>query len=332
LTIDRQFATVFAVDAAFVPSWVTLLGAVLLDAAVRLPNSLHPVAWFGHLATFGVARAPTAPPGRALSAGVVLAFGLPAAAVASTCVGLHLTRQLHSELAVALQVLLLYACVCLFGLLDAARQLLDALQQAGLAGARARLPWLCSRDPSQLDETGLINGAIESLAENLSDSVVAPLFYLCCFGLPGAVAYRAINTLDAMIGYHGRYEWLGKAAARLDDAVNWLPARATAFVLYVAAQTLSRYEKPALTRALVVWSEDHARPESPNGGHPMAMMAGLLGVRLDKPDVYVLGADLPAPMRQDLQFALDLTRRAGALALALAALCLWVLGGSLGPV
>jgi len=315
-----------------VPSWVALLSAVLLDAAVRLPNSLHPVAWFGNLATLCVARAPTAPSERALLAGIALALGLPTAAVAFTCAALHLARQLHPELALALQVLLLYACVCLFGLVDAARQLLRALRESGVSGARARLPWLCSRDPSKLDETGLVNGAIESLAENLSDSVVAPLFYLCCFGLPGAVAYRAINTLDAMIGYHGRYEWLGKAAARLDDVVNWLPARATAFALYVAAQTLSRYERQALTRGLMVWNEDHARPESPNGGHPMAMMAGLLGVRLDKPDVYILGAGLRAPARQDLQFALELTQRAGILVLALAALCLWLRGGSLGSV
>ena len=224
---------------------------------------------------------------------------------------------------------MVYACVCLYGLLQAAQQLGAALER-GLPEARAQLSWLCSRDARELDEPALINGAIESLAENLSDSVVAPLFYLCLGGLPAAVLYRAVNTLDAMIGYRGRYEWLGKAAARLDDVLNYVPARLSAGLLYLAAISCCRSQRLDLARGVSVWRADRARTPSPNGGHPMAMAAGLLGVQLDKPGSYVLGAQLALPARADLPRALTLARRAGLLAFALAAcVCAWR-GGQLG--
>jgi adenosylcobinamide-phosphate synthase len=311
------------------PSLLALGCAVALDARVRLPNALHPVAWFGSLAQLGIARSPTASARAAFAVGCVWALGLPACAALAAYGGLHWGSRTSLWCAFGLQLWLLYACVCLYGLLDAARQLERALTSGGLHLARARLAWLCSRDASQLDEPALINGAIESLAENLSDSVVAPLVYLCAAGLPGAVAYRAINTLDAMIGYRGRYEWLGKAAARLDDLANLLPARLTALLLWLTALTCRRSLQLGLRRGIDVWREGHAHTPSPNGGHPMAMAAGLLGVRLDKPDCYVLGAELPTPSRADLRRALVLCERAGWLALSLAACLLWLLGCAL---
>ena len=317
---------VATVQAALYPGLLALGCAVLMDVWVRLPSALHPVAWFGKLAHLGIAHAPLARAKPAFVVGLALALGLPALASVLAAFALRLSSHVHAGLSLALQVLVLYACVCLYGLLDAARAL-DRALDVGLPEARARLSWLCSRDPSQLDEPDLVNGAIESLAENLSDSVVAPLFYLCCFGLPGAVAYRAINTLDAMIGYRGRYEWLGKAAARLDDAANLLPARLTTLLLGLAAVSSRRCEQLSLARGVAVWRADRGRTPSPNGGHPMAMAAGLLGVRLDKPDSYALGAQLPAPERPDLQRALRLCRRAGWLAFALTALVLWTRGG-----
>ena len=99
------------------------------------------------------------------------------------------------------------------------------LEHGNLEDARAALRSLCSRDPSELTSEGLLAATIESLAENASDSFVAPLFFYALFGVPGAVGYRAVNTLDAMIGYRGEYEWLGKCAARLDDLANLIPAR-----------------------------------------------------------------------------------------------------------
>jgi len=296
---------------------------------VRLPSALHPVAWFGSFAQLGIARSPTGSARAAFVVGCGLAFGLPACAAIAAYGGLHWGARAHLWCAFGLQLWLLYACVCLYGLLDAARQLERAFTTAGLPAARERLAWLCSRDASQLDEAALINGAIESLAENLSDSVVAPLVFLCAAGLPGAVAYRAINTLDAMIGYRGRYEWLGKAAARLDDLANLLPARLTALLLWLSALSCRQSLQLGLRRGIDVWWQCHGRTPSPNGGHPMAMTAGLLGVRLDKPDSYVLGAELAAPTRADLRRALVLCERAGWLALGLAACLLWQLGCAL---
>jgi adenosylcobinamide-phosphate synthase len=329
LTLPARERIVRGVTAALYPGLLALGCAVLMDAQIRLASALHPVAWFGKLAERVVARAPLAGALRAGSCGLMLALGLPALAVLCAAGALLVCAHIHAGLAFGAQVFLVYACVCLYGLLDAGEKLALALREPGLDAARERLRWLCSRDPSALDEAGLVNGAVESLAENLSDSVVAPLFFLACFGLPGAVAYRAINTLDAMIGYRGRYEWLGKAAARLDDLANLVPARLSVLFL-LAAGSGGRSERQRFSAALRVWSSDHARTESPNAGHPMAMAAGLLGVRLDKPGHYTLGAELPAPTRADLARGIVLVRRAGLLAIATAGLALFLRGGWLG--
>jgi adenosylcobinamide-phosphate synthase len=297
-------------------------GGCAADLLLRVPNALHPVAWFGRVSAGVVARAPLASAARAGIAGVGIALALPAAAVLIVHSALELVRP-WPVAHVCLQVLLLYSCVCLFGLLEAADTLARTLRERGLEAARPRLSWLCSRDPSTLDEHGLANGTVESLAENLSDSVVAPLFFLVCFGVEGAVAYRAINTLDAMIGYRGRYEWLGKAAARLDDLANLAPARITAFLLAAAAPTLTR---TSLARGFSVWWRDRGRTESPNAGHPMAMASGLLGVRLDKPGVYVLGAELPGASPEDIPRAIRLCRRAGLFAWILAGAAVYTVG------
>ena len=313
---------VAAVEAALYPGLLAFGCAAMMDAWVRLPSEWHPVAWFGRFAQWLIDRAPTTPEKAAFRWGLLLAFGLPALAALASWFLLRSAFPWHA-LMFALHVSVLYACVCLFGLLHAAERLGAALAR-DLAEARKQLSWLCSRDPNELDEPGLINGAIESLAENLSDSVVAPLFYLCLGGLPCAVLYRAVNTLDAMIGYRGRYEWLGKASARFDDALNFVPARLTALLLLLAAVSCSRSRRLDLARGVRVWRADSGRTPSPNGGHPMAMAAGLLGLRLDKPASYVLGEGLALPARADLPRALSLSRRAGLLALVIAAcICAW---------
>lgn len=301
--------------------WVYASGCAA-DVLVRVPDALHPVAWYGRAAASIVRIAPTAGAWRAFFAGVLVALGLPAAAVGTVHGALVLTQP-WPIVHVLLQVLILYSCICLFGLLEAARTLAHTLREQGLDAARPRLRWLCSRDPALLDANGLANGTLESLAENLSDSVVAPLCFLVCFGVEGAVAYRAINTLDAMIGYRGRYEWLGKPAARLDDLANIVPARLTALLLVAAGLTMRRV---SLARGLGVWRRDHARTASPNAGHPMAMAAGLLGVKLDKPGHYALGDGLPDAAPDDIPSAISLSRRAGLLALSLAAVAVYWFG------
>ncbi len=172
------------------------------------------------------------------------------------------------------------------------------VEAGDLPRAREALRSLCSRDPAQLDQEGLLTATVQSLAENASDSFVAPLFYFLLFGVPGAIAYRAINTLDSRVGYRGPFEALGKASARLDDAANWLPARLTAALLLLAGWLIGR----DVARAWRIFRRDRARTPSPNGGRPMAMMAGLLGVQLEKKGVYTLGDRdnpvVPATVRQ----------------------------------
>jgi len=170
-----------------------------------------------------------------------------------------------------------------------------ALAQSLEAG-RARLQRLVSRDVAVLDEAAVRESAIESLAENLNDSVVAPLFWFAVAGLPGAALYRFANTADAMWGYRGAYEWAGKWAARADDALSWLPARFTALLLWAAA---GRWPDVRLMRVQA------ALTPSPNGGWPMGSMACLLGVRLRKPGAYALNAQACAPQGRHTAQALQ---------------------------
>ncbi|WP_404299869.1 adenosylcobinamide-phosphate synthase CbiB [Alicycliphilus denitrificans] len=194
----------------------------------------------------------------------------------------------------------------------------EAALGESLAAGRARLAWLVSRDVQQLDATAVRESAIESLAENLSDSVVAPLFWFVLLGLPGAALYRFANTADAMWGYPGmrggRYwQWAGKWAARADDVLSWLPARLTALLLWLAARGGVRFG------ALHV--QARATP-SPNGGWPMGAMALALGVRLAKPGVYALNATGRAARAADTRRAVDLASKsiAALIPFALAAL------------
>jgi adenosylcobinamide-phosphate synthase len=162
----------------------------------------------------------------------------------------------------------------------------------GIDSGRARLALIVSRDTTQLDSSEVRESALESLAENLSDSVIAPLFWFAIFGLPGAAVYRFANTADAMWGYRGRWEWAGKFAARTDDLLNLVPARITALGLLLAGPN-----RIAVLRRL---PQEAARTASPNSGWPMGALALSLNVRLRKPRVYALNVNGPAPSAQDI--------------------------------
>lgn len=200
----------------------------------------------------------------------------------------------------------------------------ERLNADDLAAARLLLPSLCGRDPASLDADGLIRAALESLAENTSDAQVAPLFWTAIGGVPGALAYRAINTLDAMIGYRSpRYMRFGWAAARLDDLVNIVPARLTAMLVVVCAPVAGG----SPTGAVQAWCRDAAHHPSPNAGVVEAAFAGALGVRVGGPTRYPHGLDLrptlgdgPAPRVDDLHRAIRLSRAVQAAASAVVAI------------
>ncbi len=281
-------------------------------------NAWHPVAWLGRaLAPLGewLCRLP---PAIALVGGALAWFGgagllaLGAAWLQSSLLGLALP---WAALGLAL---LLKPCFAWRMLSDEVRAV-DAALAESLAAGRERVARLCSRDVRTMDADEVRETAIETLAENLNDSVVAPLFWFVLAGLPGAVVYRFANTADAMWGYRGRYEWAGKWAARADDVLSWLPARLTACLL-----------APARTAAWRGLAQEASRTPSPNGGWPMGAMALQLGVRLRKPGVYALNPGAPSPRRADLQRAQQHAGRAAWLAAGLAGLAglACALGGS----
>jgi adenosylcobinamide-phosphate synthase len=278
------------------------------------PNAVHPVAWIGRLTNALVRRAPETGAARQLAAGAAIVL-------LTTGAGLGALFVLEAALAGApvlafwIEAGLLACLFAIKGLGAAGRVVRDALASGRVEDARRALPALCSRDAAALDESQLAAATIESLAENLSDSFVAPLLAYVVFGLPGAIVYRIVNTLDAMIGYRGRYEHLGKAAARLDDVLNLIPSRVTAGLLLAAGRL--RKTDADLREGLRILRRDRNVTASPNAGWPMATMAGLLGVALEKPGHYRLG-DGTRPVTVD---DIDRAWRLVAGAAALAALC-----------
>jgi adenosylcobinamide-phosphate synthase len=205
----------------------------------------------------------------------------------------------------------------------AATEMATALSAGDLPAARDLLPTLAGRDPAGLGEAELARATVESVAENTSDAAVAPLVWGAVAGLPGLLAYRAVNTLDAMVGHRSpRYARFGWAAARADDAANWLPARLTAALTVAAAPATGGSARGAWT----AWRRDGAAHPSPNAGRCEAALAGALGVRLGGRNVYgsrveerpLLGSGR-APAPADIARAVRLSRTVWAAAAALAA-------------
>ena len=191
----------------------------------------------------------------------------------------------------------------------------EAALNESMAAGRARLAWLVSRDVTELDAAQVRESAIETLAENLNDSVVAPLFWFAIAGLPGAALYRFANTADAMWGYQGErqgrdWTWAGKWAARADDVLSWLPARLTAGLLAGVCGAFRWRELRTQAR----------QTPSPNSGWPMAAMALALDVRLSKPGVYQQNPSGRSPQAADTVRALQLAGRVVGLLAALAGL------------
>lgn len=295
-------------------------GAVLLALLVdRLlgepPAWMHPVVGMGKYLACCEPRLLALRPAPALLAGTLLWLAAAALVVlAALAVQRALIQWLPQAVAVALLALLLKPLMAWHMLASEVRAVEAALGDSLEAG-RARLAWLVSRDVTTLDEAQVRESAIESLAENLNDSVVAPVFWFLLLGLPGAALYRFANTADAMWGYRGRWEWAGKWAARADDVLSWLPARLTAILLAVAGGGV----RPGCLHAQA------RHTPSPNSGWPMAAMALILGVRLRKPGLYTLNEGARAPQAADTARALQVAARAVVLgALLLLAPLVWV--------
>lgn len=286
--------------------------ALVIDALAGWPRWLfaavgHPVTWLGRLigacdSRFNIADASAAfkrAAGLATLVLVVAAVAVPAALVQSA-----LVNWAFAWLALGI---LAWPLVAARSLYDHVADVLAPLERGDLGGGRAAVAMIVGRDVTRLDEAGVARAAIESLAENASDGIVAPLFWGTLFGLPGIAAYKAVNTLDSMIGHQNeRYGDFGWASARFDDVLNFAPARLTGLMIAIASA------RP--WRGLRVMMRDGAKHRSPNAGFPEAAMAGVLGVRLSGPRIYHdriadepwLNAEGPDPSARDIGHALGI--------------------------
>ncbi|MBT0769354.1 cobalamin biosynthesis protein [Kineosporia sp. J2-2] len=286
---------------------------VLADAAFGDPRRGHPVAVFGSWAGRLEQRIyrPTRQRGVLYT---VVAAGVPVVVTA----GLDRLVRRRPVLSAGLTALATWTALGGTSLAREGAMMAVALESGQLPRARELLTHLCARDPSRLEPPELARATVESLAENASDAVVAPLFWAAVAGPAGVIGYRAINTLDAMVGYRSeRYERFGWAAARADDVVNLLPSRLTALLTMASAPMVHG----SVGQAWKVWRRDRNRHPSPNAGQCEASAAGALGVRLGGTNVYqgqvdsrpVMGEGNRLPEVSDVRRAVTLGRCVGLL-------------------
>jgi adenosylcobinamide-phosphate synthase len=296
-----------------------LAAAIAIDLVFgEPPATIHPVVLIGSVIRTLERRAP------ARSSRAQLAYGLGmtvAVAGGAALVALAVERSSRrSSIGFAASAVLLKSQFSVRLLLHVTERVRRSLAAGDVTQARSATRWLVSRQTDTLTPPLVAAAAIESLAENLTDSVLAPWLAFAGFGLPAAAAYRALNTLDSMIGYRDRYEYLGKAAARSDDLVNLIPARLGTALIAVAAPL-----GPGTTRWSIATALDqHGRTESPNAGWTMSAMAGALRVQLEKSGAYRLGAG-PPPRPNDIRRAQRVAVGALALGAVVSATIAWII-------
>jgi adenosylcobinamide-phosphate synthase len=294
--------------------------AVLLDALLGDPEWWpHPVRAIGWAANQLETLLRPRRGGRTaeLLAGAMLTGSIVAGSMAAAKALLRLGKPSKRSFGFAFEICLAASCIALRSLTDEARKTIEALESGDLVRARKQLARIVGRDTENLGASEISRAVIETLAESLSDGVVAPMLYLVLGGVPLAMGYKAINTLDSMIGHRDeRYLYFGRAAARLDDAANLLPSRLTAMLITAAAVGAP---KASAASAWKTWLADGARHASPNAGQTEAAMAGALMVRLGGTNTYdgepvaspVMGSAYRAPVSSDARRAIRLTAAAG---------------------
>jgi adenosylcobinamide-phosphate synthase len=303
--------------------------AYLFDWIAGDPEWLpHPVRLIGKSVEEGerVLRRPGQTPAVELAVGGILTFSLIAAAYIGTTKAIALMRKRGRASGFVTEALLAWTCLASRSLHDEASAVVALLEAGDIVLARQRLARIVGRDTQHLDAHEISRAVIETLAESCSDGVIAPLFYMAAGGVPLAMAYKAINTLDSMIGHADeRYFYFGKVAARLDDVANFLPSRLTALGI-IAAAVIAEGANPAT--ALDTWLDDGRKHKSPNAGQPESAMAGALRVRLGGENFYegapavapLMGEKFSRPSTQQAKGAIRIVATVSALAAATALL------------
>ena len=254
--------------------------AYILDLILGDPVEWpHPVRWIGYNCQFWekILYSP------GVWAGLFFWMVVMGTIMALITVLLHVLSLFSAPAAIAMEIYLMYACLATRSLHRESQQVEKALIQEDLGMARERLSFIVSRDTTHLSTEEVRRATIETVAENLSDGVIAPVFYGVLLGMPGMLAYKGVNTLDSMVGYRNeRYSAFGTPAARIDDVLNWLPSRISALLVVCVAHLL-RLDGPGAWRIV---RRDAQNAAGPNAGWPEAAMAGALGIRLGGPSSY----------------------------------------------
>ncbi len=257
-----------------------LIGFLIDMAAGDPPGIPHPVVWIGRLISFSEkalrARFPKTPEGER-RAGAVMAVLVPVLSAAVAGAILFIARRIHPLVYLAAASVMCWQIFAARCLQTEAARVVERLEREGLDAAREQVGMLVGRDTGSLTEEQVLKAAVETVAENTSDGVIAPLFWMMLAGPAGGIFYKAVNTMDSMVGYkNDKYLHYGRWAARLDDAVNFLPARLSALGMIAAASLLGMDGKNALR----IWRRDRRNHASPNSAQTESVCAGALGVQL----------------------------------------------------
>jgi len=289
--------------------------AIALDLVFGEPRPLfHPTVWIGTLIGFLDRHAPGS--FKRLYGALMALFCIGLAAAAGYFIP-YLLYQVSPVAALLATACLLKSTFSLSFLWQISNDIYQDLMSGRLDAARAKLPALVGRDVSRLNESQMASCVIESLGESWVDGIFSPLFYFVIFGLPGAMAYRAINTLDSMVGYKDeKHVEVGRASARIDDAANFIPARLAVLLMALASCHPVRSLKTSI--------KDGGKAPSINSGYPMAAFAGALGIRLEKLGYYVLGEGLKPCAADDIPKAIWLNRLLTAILAIIIIAALWL--------
>ena len=301
------------------PDWHINAGVLLLALALDTllpepPNAMHPVVWMGKAISALERLAAGRSNNTTFLLGVAMALAVPALFGVAAWLAVIGLRELGAIPFLLGGAVLLKTTFAVRGLGRAAQDTQRSIEGDDVDEARHSLRSLVSRDAAELPKPLVAAAAIESVAENTTDSFIAPWLAFALLGLPGAFVYRAVNTLDSMVGYRGKYEYLGKASARQDDLLNLIPARMSAALLLIAGIVIS---------GCSVWHgwrtalREHRLTDSPNAGWTIAAMAGLLDVALEKPGHYLIGGEYGAPKASDIGRSVRVMYAVAALGVAL---------------
>jgi adenosylcobinamide-phosphate synthase len=310
----------------------SMMLAAALDMVLGDPRWLpHPVRWMGvaiQRLEPRFRRLPLPP----MASGALMATLLVAGVWLACRLLVGVAAAIHPVVGILVQAAMIYTCISARGLADAALKVAKALGSAGLDAGRRAVAMIVGREVDRLDQTGVTRAAVETVAENLVDGVVSPLFFTVLGSAPLAMAYKMINTLDSMVGYkNDRYLHFGRFAARMDDVANFVPARLSVPFIALAARLLKLRGRQALTIA----RRDGRAHASPNAGYPEAAFAGALGLWMGGPNYYhgrlvdkpVIGKGLGDARAEDIRRACRLMLVSALLAFLAAVLIVLVVSG-----